>query len=201
MAKPTSRLPGFACAHDRVPLRSFAVPHAAGRPGPADSAAEAPQGSLRHERLCPAPLSWARTFPGTPQHAHAARWFAAGVLIGSPLREDAVVVLSELFTNAVRHTSSGMPGGLVTVQVSRWRRGVRIAVTDQGAGPGPAIREPAAGGELAETGNGLFMVSCLASQLDWHDDASGRTICAILGKVPPDHPAVRLATPSWAWRS
>lgn len=148
----------------------------------------------------PAIQSWARALPGTPQQAGAARHFVADLLKGSPLRDDAVMVLSELFTNAVVHTDSGKPGGLVTVQVSRWRGGVRIAVTDQGSPRVPVICTPTAC-EPAESGNGLFMVSCLASQLDWHDDASGRTICAILGKVPHDHPAVRLATPSWAWRS
>ena len=63
----------------------------------------------------------------------AARRFIAGLLEGSPFRDDAVVVLSELFTNALLHTASGKPGGLVVVQVSRWRHGVRIAVTDQGS--------------------------------------------------------------------
>ena len=52
------------------------APHAAGRP------------------------SWARAFPGTPGQASPARRFVAGLLEGSPFRDDAVVVLSELFTNA-----------------------------------------------------------------------------------------------------
>ena len=142
---------------------------------------------------------WA-AFPGIPAAVPAARRFVAGALPGCPRADDLILAVNALFTNAVVHTDSGKPGGLVTVQVSRWRGGVRIAVTDQGSPRVPVICTPTAC-EPAESGNGLFMVSCLASQLDWHDDASGRTICAILGKVPHDHPAVRLATPSWAWRS
>ena len=64
--------------------------------------------------------------------------------VGSPFRDDAIVVLSELFINAVLHTDSGKPGGLVTVQVTRWRQGVRIAVTDQGSLSQPVIRDPGA---------------------------------------------------------
>lgn len=146
---------------------------------------------LPHERLPGTLLSWARTFPGTPQQAHSVRRFVSDLLMGSPLRDDAVTVVSELFANAVLHTGSGKPGGLATLQVSRWRLGVRIAVTDQGADSKPVVYDPAAASEIAESGNGLFMVRCLASHLYWHDDASGRTICAILGQLPPDqHPAL-----------
>lgn len=137
------------------------------------------------ERLVMAVSSWARAFPGTPQQARAARRFAASLLDGSPFCDDAVVVTSELFTNALLHTDSGKPGGLVIVQVSRWRLGVRVAVTDQGSCKRPVIRDAGLGGELAESGNGLYMVSHLAGRLDWHDDASGRTICAIFGTHPP----------------
>jgi len=139
-----------------------------------------------HDHLMRALPSWARAFPGTPRQTGAARRFVAGLLEGSPFCDDAVVVLSELFTNAVRHTHSGKPGGLVIVQISRWRLGVRIAVTDQGSPSWPVIRDPAFS-ELAESGTGLFLVAQLASHLDWHDDASGRTLCAILGRLPPGH--------------
>jgi len=131
--------------------------------------------------------SWARAFPGSPQQAGGARRFVADLLAGSPFRDDAVVVLSELFTNAVLHSASGDPGGLVVVQVSRWRHGLRIAVTDQGSPSHPVIGGPAAQGEPAESGNGLYLAAHLATRLDWHDDASGRTIAAIFGQLPPQH--------------
>jgi serine/threonine-protein kinase RsbW len=139
--------------------------------------------------------SWARAFPGTPGQASPARRFVAGLLEGSSFRDDAVVVLSELFTNAVLHTASGNPGGLVIVQVSRWRQGVRIAVTDQGSPGQPVIRDPAGSGEPGESGHGLYLAAHLAGRLDWHDDASGRTIAAILGKLPPEHPPQPAARP------
>jgi anti-sigma regulatory factor (Ser/Thr protein kinase) len=126
---------------------------------------------------------WARAFPGTPGQVGEARRFVGHLLQGSPFCDDAVVVLSELFTNAVLHTDSGKPGGLVTVQVARWRFGVRIAVTDQGSPGQPIIRDPGAGGWPAESGHGLYLAAQLASRLTWHDDPSGRTIAATLGRA------------------
>jgi serine/threonine-protein kinase RsbW len=128
---------------------------------------------------------WARVFPGTPQQVRAARQFVGSLLEGSPLRDDAVVVISELFTNALLHSDSGQPGGLVVVQVSRWLLGVRLAVTDQGSARQPVIREAGPAAEPAESGHGLYMVRRLARCLDWHDDASGRTVHAVLGSGPP----------------
>ena len=55
--------------------------------------------------------SWARAFPGTPEQVRIARRFVASLLDGSPVRDDAVYAASELFTNGVRHTASGRPGG------------------------------------------------------------------------------------------
>jgi len=156
----------------------------------------------RAEHLVPAIPSWARAFPGTAQQVRAARRFVASLLDGSPFCDDAVIVVSELFTNAVRHTDSGKPGGLVVVQVSRWLLGVRVAVTDQGSGKRPVIHDPGPCPGLAESGHGLYLVGHLAERLDWHDDASGRTIHAILGTHPPEHcrdqPGSQPASPALA---
>ena len=159
-----------------------------GEPFPRSPVARHAAGSHgRAERLILAMPSWARAFPGTPQQVRAARRFAASLLDGSPFCDDAVLVISELFTNALLHTDSGKAGGLVIVQVSRWLLGVRVAVTDQGSGKRPVIRDAGPCRELAESGHGLYMVGHLAERLDWHDDASGRTIHAILGTRPPEH--------------
>lgn len=179
--------------------------------------ADAPAGALHP---IPAMSSWARAFPGLPRQVSAARRFVASLLDGSPRCDDAVIVISELFTNALQHTDSGQPGGLVVVQVSRWRQGVRIAVTDQGSPQRPVIRVtgPASPGGAAhvsanrvftdsadiipadmtadvaadiisaDCGRGLYMVSCLANHLDWHDDAGGRTVHAVLGRLPAGSP-------------
>src|ERR1700733_1179320 len=120
--------------------------------------------------------SWARAFPGTPRQVGAARRFVASLLDGSPFCDDAVVVVSELFTNALLHTASGKSGGLVVVQVTRWLLGVRVAVTDQGSAKRPVIGGGGSCEQAAESGHGLFLVSRLAEHLGWHDAPSGRPI-------------------------
>ena len=143
------------------------------------------QEQAHNQGLLSLPASWARAFPGTPLNAGAARRFVAGLLDGSPFGDDATVVLSELFTNALLHTASGQPGGLVIVQVTRWRQGVRIAVTDQGSPAEPVISDPAGAEVPAESGHGLYLAAHLAQHLDWHDDTSGRTVAAVLGQPLP----------------
>jgi serine/threonine-protein kinase RsbW len=149
------------------------------------TAAQFTQDEAENQGLLSVPASWARAFPGTPRHAGAARRFVAGLLDGSPFRDDASVVLSELFTNALLHTASGGPGGLVIVQVTRWRHGVRVAVTDQGSSAEPVIRDSASAEVPTESGHGLYLAAHLAQRLDWHNDASGRTVAAVLGQPLP----------------
>lgn len=138
---------------------------------------------------------WARAFPGTASQVRAARQFVAGLLDGSPFRDDAVMILSELFTNAVMHTASGQPGGMVVVQISGGRHGLRIAVTDHGSRAQPVIRDPATAANPAENGRGLYLAASLASQLTWHDDPRGRTVSAILGAPSPQQ--LDAAVRSW----
>lgn len=155
---------------------------------------------------------WAQAFPGSPRNVSEARQFVAHLLQGSPFCDEAVVVLSELFTNAVLHTDSGKPGGLVTVQVARWRHGTRVAVTDQGSLGQPVIRDLGVGGQPAESGHGLYLAAQLADALAWYDDPAGRTIAAILGKAGPAYGSLGSRTPhpvipgpggrgEWPWPS
>ena len=66
---------------------------------------------------------------------------------------------------------------------------MRIAVTDQGSGKRPVIRQTEFSGELTEDGTGLYAVRQLAVCLGWHDDPSSRTVYATLG-APPRPPRV-----------
>lgn len=76
--------------------------------------------------------------------------------------DDAQLLISELFTNAVRHTASQK------VSCELWLIGMRLCleVTDQGGGPHPmAPREGAPVDTEGESGRGLLLVSVLAT--DW----------------------------------
>jgi anti-sigma regulatory factor (Ser/Thr protein kinase) len=76
----------------------------------------------------------------------------------------AALVVTELLTNAILHTRSGLPGGTVTVILEPAAAALRITVRD--AGPVRRRRAPQAGGELAETGRGLLIVAAVSCACD-----------------------------------
>jgi anti-sigma regulatory factor (Ser/Thr protein kinase) len=74
-----------------------------------------------------------RILAGMPESVRAARAWIAECLSGSPAADDAALMVSELFTNAILYTRSGQPGGVVTVTIAIGRGRARIHVIDQGA--------------------------------------------------------------------
>jgi anti-sigma regulatory factor (Ser/Thr protein kinase) len=96
------------------------------------------------------------------ERARAARAFVSEVLgPGHPCGDVAVLLVSEVFSNSVRHSGSGAPGETVTVAVIAGDRTVRVEVTDR-AGPGTPELRPA--GRDAEGGRGLQLVEGLAAR-------------------------------------
>ncbi|MFC9649867.1 MULTISPECIES: ATP-binding protein [unclassified Streptomyces] len=88
----------------------------------------------------------------------------------------AVLVLSELFTNAVLHTASA----LVSCEVRLLTEHVRLDVHDQGARDGaPSPRNP---DSRAENGRGLLLVESLAEAwgVGSREGGVGRTVWAML---------------------
>ncbi|MCW2900204.1 MAG: putative anti-sigma regulatory factor, serine/threonine protein kinase [Streptosporangiaceae bacterium] len=121
-------------------------------------------------------MCWRRSFPGRADQGHSVRQLATVLLGNGRLTDDLVQALAELFCNAVQHTHSGDPGGLVLVEIRRWSGGAAISVTDQG-GPGhPIPKEPE---PLAENGRGLYTVSAYAASWGWHGSTHGRTVTAV----------------------
>lgn len=81
--------------------------------------------------------------------------------VGQQLCEDAQLLVSELFTNAVRHTASEK------INCELWLVGLRLCleVTDQGGGPHPLGPPGDPVDADGESGRGLLLVSVLAD--DW----------------------------------
>jgi hypothetical protein len=110
-----------------------------------------------------------RSFPGCPDQVAPARHFVAAALAGCPAAPDAVLLASELATNAVRHSATGR-GGSFTVAISHAPGRVRITVTDDGSDTRPVL--PAgAPGPLACSGRGLLLVDALSG--GWGHAAGG----------------------------
>jgi serine/threonine-protein kinase RsbW len=100
--------------------------------------------------------------PGRPEHVREARTFAARVLAGlGPVAETAMLLTSELVTNAVRHSRSRSAGGTVSLVILQDPAGVRIEVTDDGSDTGtPVVKADT----FASDGHGLMLVQSLSEQ-------------------------------------
>ncbi|MFJ8745362.1 ATP-binding protein [Embleya sp. NPDC127516] len=120
------------------------------------------------------------TVPSDPRSARAARDFVRLRLtgIGAPAEvvDDAVLLVSELHGNAVRHA----PGAHVTVRfVHDPKRSVfTVAVQDHGhAHPRAAdttdTTDPA---ELKDSGRGLALVAAIATAWGWHPLPDGKAV-------------------------
>jgi anti-sigma regulatory factor (Ser/Thr protein kinase) len=123
------------------------------------------------------------TIPGRPEHVREARAFVAKAL-GElhPSRDAAVLLTSELVTNAVTHSNSRADGGTVRLLITESAGGVRIEVADQGSDlSSPVVR----GDVYASDGHGLFLVQTLADQWGYLREQSGTTVWFWLGGARP----------------
>jgi len=132
--------------------------------------ASMPEAGTRQLSVVPPPESAVATFAATPSQVHYARRFLAELLDSSPLVDDAVLCLSELATNAVRHSDSRQPGGVFRVQATALLAGVHVDVTDAG---GPWLARYETG---RDSGHGLAIVAALATGWGITETDRARTV-------------------------
>jgi len=110
---------------------------------------------------------------GRAERARVARAFVAAVLGPGHLSTDvAVLLVSEIFGNSVRHSRSGGPGEMITVEVKVTGSAVRVEVTDL---RGPGVPELVSAGGDEEGCRGLQLVADLATRWGWRW-RGGRTV-------------------------
>jgi len=115
-----------------------------------------------------------RTFSGCPDQVRTVRRYVQTVLGGIPATDTAVLLVSELATNAVCHTNSGTRGGgSFEVAILRTGSAVRIEVRDGGACQEPLAQQTSEG---EETGRGLELVIALATRWGWAGGPGGRRV-------------------------
>lgn len=112
--------------------------------------------------------------PGRPDYVRDARNLVAKALGDlHPRRDDAVLMTSELVTNAVLHTNSRRRGGTVMITVLESADGVRVEVADSGSElTAPVVRADV----FCADGHGLFLVQSLADQWGYLRDEAGTTV-------------------------
>ncbi|MDS1271971.1 ATP-binding protein [Lipingzhangella sp. LS1_29] len=113
-----------------------------------------------------------RRFPGLASQIKHARTFVARCVGDIPELTTAVLLTSEVATNAVTHTNSGHSGGKFEVTVRVGRRWLRVEVRDLGSGQTPQAmhRKPH---DVHEHGRGLDLVAALATRWEAELRADG----------------------------
>ncbi|MGN9814819.1 ATP-binding protein [Streptomyces sp. SD11] len=131
---------------------------------------------------------WGLTCPGFPEEVSRARRWTRDILRGSPLADDAELIVSELSANAILHTASGRQSGSFHLALAISPQMVALSVTDAGGtGRAPKVEQQ---DQEAEHGRGLSMVNAIAHRVVVHDSDGGHTVTAELftGVRPGGHP-------------
>ena len=120
-----------------------------------------------------------RTFPGLPGQVPVARQWLAQMIDGFGAAEDVLLACSELATNAIMHSDSGLPGGKFTVRLAIRQDIVRVEVLDEGGVWTGRPQMHRFEGELAEDasqcGRGLTIVAAITDAWGISGDHEGRT--------------------------
>ncbi len=129
-----------------------------------------------------------REFPGQAEQVPVIRHWVDERLTGCPVAADVALCVTELVTNAIKHTHSGKKDGIVQITLRRDPGLTRVEVTDQGAPTGPRMNPLTLDShlefdwnsdeefQLPETGRGLHLINELATRWDVAGDEHSRTI-------------------------
>lgn len=116
------------------------------------------------------------TLPGTHYSVSMARFYIRAALSYHALgdyTEDAVMIASELITNAITHADAPAVGLELTCLEAR---ALAIVVTDPSPLP-PVKRDPIA---YTEHGRGLHVVNALSARWGWQPRHPGKAVYAVL---------------------
>lgn len=105
------------------------------------------------------PASWqscTRTFPGRAEQISAVRALLADFCGGFPAADEAILLASELCTNAITHSASGQPGGTFTIRARLTRTYLQAQVEDQGSSWDGSLSP-------AKAPHGLFLLRALST--------------------------------------
>ena len=104
---------------------------------------------------------------------------------------DEQLLTSEIVTNAIQHTKSGVDGGTITIVVIGVLRGVLVEIIDDGSAGTPIVK----GDLYAAEGHGLFLVQQLAAQWGYLRDSAGTTVWFHLPATYEPHQAAVQSSP------
>src|ERR1044072_3362514 len=89
------------------------------------------EGTCMHEYTSTARV-WGLTCPGFPEEVSRARRWTRDILRGSPLADDAELIVGDPSPTAILHTASGMEHGSFHLALAVSPQVVALSVTDDG---------------------------------------------------------------------
>jgi anti-sigma regulatory factor (Ser/Thr protein kinase) len=115
------------------------------------------------------------TLPGVERSVASARRFVRDILgCRHPALDDVALSVSELATNAIKHTPSG-DGGKIIIRLAAVGPSIRAEVTNDGRG---SITRPRPPSDVAEDGRGILIVETLADAWGVTEHAESTTVWA-----------------------
>ena len=123
------------------------------------------------------------TIPGRAEHVSEARSLVRKAIgADNPAADVAILLTSEIVTNAVLHSNSRRAGGTILLLVTEVSGGLRVEVTDNGSDLGAPVVK---GDVYASDGHGLYLVQALADQWGYVRDRTGTTVWFWLRSAAP----------------
>ncbi|MDU0258027.1 ATP-binding protein [Streptomyces sp. PU10] len=186
-AHPTLRSPGEPVSEAGATSRPAGLPH------PAREAAGRTERSLpasyeSHPALGGGPASAALRVACSREGFARARVFTRDTLRGWSLehrRDDAVLVVTELVSNAVTHAVPSAAAGVPEVRLGLALGPARLTLTVADPGDNTPVFNPSDGSALREHGRGLCIVDALAEEWGWAPrPPAGKTVWATLSTRP-----------------
>lgn len=131
------------------------------------------------------PILATACFPGTAAEVSEAREFVRGVLGQDwPAVDDILLMVSEISSNAVRHTASAGQDSSFDVTISAADDTLRISVGDSGSASEPRLPVDGEDTGTLTSGRGLRIVAALASAWGFSGDELGRVVWfEVIGKA------------------
>lgn len=123
-----------------------------------------------------------RRFPGLPSQVKHARRFVARCLAELPESDTAILLTSEVVTNAVIHSASGKDGGKFDIAVMVGTDLVRIEIGDSG-GTGVPVPQERDAFDIADHGRGLDLVEALSQRWGTSERDYGRVVWFELPRI------------------
>ena len=129
--------------------------------------------AVQAERLKTAAAEW---FPGEAASVRQARDFVRAILgVGWPGLDDVLLMVSEIASNAVRHTASG-DGSWFDLTVTASEYAARVEIADRGSSSEPRIPDQSSEAGALTGGRGLRIVDALADRWGARGDELGRVV-------------------------